>query len=220
MSKSDQQQPTVTHVLMVIDMSGSMGRLASDVRGGFNEYLNTLKADAAAEYRLSVTLFDHEFMPLTVDTPLADVPELDGTNYRPRGNTALNDAIGRALAEFDLKHGKVKKHERVLVVINTDGYENASREFTTAQIRDLIAEKDKSDRWSFIFLGAGPDAFAQGDSYGLGAQTIATSQTGAGTRSTYSGIAVAAAGYSRGMSGLETVESLRSAPGVADPNVQ
>src|SRR4051812_46903169 len=106
MTKTD-EQPTTTHALMVIDMSGSMSALAQDVRGGFNEYLAALRADSGSDYRLTVTLFDHEFIPLAVDAPLADVPELTTENYRPRGNTALNDAIGRALAAFDLAHGKV-----------------------------------------------------------------------------------------------------------------
>lgn len=213
-------KPTKTHVLLVIDMSGSMMNLANDVRGGFNAYKAQLAADSEGEYRLTVTVFDTEFVSLAVDTPLADTPDLTAANYVPRGGTALNDAIGQTLAEFDLKHGKVKKHERVLVVINTDGQENSSREFTTDQIRALIAEKDKSDRWGFIFLGAGPAAFAAGNSYGLGHSTIATNQTGAGTRSTYSGIAVASAGYSRGASIGETFTVLAEADGVADPNVK
>jgi uncharacterized protein YegL len=212
------EKPTTTHVLMVIDMSGSMNSLAEDVRGGFNEYLETLKADTAGDYRLTVTLFDYEFIPLAVDAPLADVPELTVDNYRPRGSTALNDAIGRALAAFDLAHGKVKKHERVLVVINTDGHENASTEFTTDQVKALIAEKDKSDRWGFIFLGAGPAAWSQGNAYGLGGSTIATTQTRAGTRSTYSGIAMASVAYSGGASAGETFTVLEQTEGVVDPS--
>lgn len=219
MPKTEEQKQPVTHVLLVVDMSGSMGRLADDVRGGFNEYKAKLAEDTESEYRLTVTMFDHEFMPLVVDSPLADVPDLDGHNYCPHGNTALNDAIGRALNEFDAKHGKVRKHERVLVVIQTDGQENSSREFTTDQVKALIAEKDKSDRWAFIFLGAGPSAWSVGGSYGLGHSTIATSQTGVGTRSTYSGLAAASAGYSRGASAGATFSVLEQTEGVADPNV-
>jgi uncharacterized protein YegL len=216
MAKTD-EKPTTTHVLMVVDMSGSMAGLAADVRGGFNEYVNTLKADTEMQYRLTVTVFDTEFISLAVDAPLADVPELDAVNYSPRGMTALNDAIGKTLAEFDAKHGKVKKTERVLVVIQTDGQENSSREFTTDHVKALIGEKDKSDRWAFIFLGAGPSAWTSGHAYGLGHSTIATNQTGAGTRSTYSGLAMASASYSRGASAGETFSVLAETEGVADP---
>lgn len=219
MTKTDEQQPTTTHVLMVVDMSGSMSNLAADVRGGFNEYVETLKADTGAEFRLTVTVFDTEFIPLAVDAGLADVPVLDRHNYQPRGMTALNDAIGKTLAEFDAKHGKVRKHERALMVIQTDGQENSSREFTTDQVKALIAEKDKSDRWGFVFLGSGPSAWTSGHSYGLGAQTIATTQTRAGTRSTYSGLATASVAYSAGASAGETFTALKETEGVADPNV-
>lgn len=216
MTKTD-EKPATTHVLIVVDMSGSMQPLAPDVRGGFNEYVKTLAADSDMTYRLTVTVFDTEFIPLAVDAALADVPELDGRNYHPRGMTALNDAIGKTLGEFDAKHGKVKKHERVLVVIQTDGQENSSSEFTTDQVKALIAEKDKSDRWGFIFLGAGPSAWTSGHAYGLGHSTIATTQTGAGTRSTYSGLAKASASYSRGASVGETVTVLAETEGVVDP---
>lgn len=209
-------KPTTTHVLMIVDMSGSMSGLANDVRGGFNEYVSTLKADTEQTYRLTVTLFDTEFIPLAVDAALDDVPQLDAGNYSPRGMTALNDAIGKTLAEFDIKHGKVRKHERVLVVIQTDGQENSSREFSTDQVKALIAEKDKSGRWGFIFLGAGPSAWTSGHAYGLGHSTIATTQTSDGTRSTYSGLATASASYSRGASVGETFSVLEATEGVAD----
>lgn len=217
MTKTD-EKPSTTHVLMIVDMSGSMQGLANDVRGGFNGYVTTLKADAEMTYRLTVTLFDTEFIPLAVDAALADVPELTRENYYPRGMTALNDAIGKTLAEFDAKHGKVKKTERVLVVIQTDGQENSSREFTTDAVKALIAEKDKSDRWAFIFLGAGPEAFESGHAYGLGASTIATNQTGAGTRSTYSGLGAASVAYSGGASAAATFSVLEDTEGVVDPN--
>lgn len=202
---SDEKKTPVTHVLMIVDMSGSMGPLANDVRGGFNEYLRSLKADPDMEYRLTVTAFDTEFIPLAVGERLADVPELTTSNYMPRGMTALNDAIGKTLAEFDAKHGKVRKHERALCVIQTDGYENSSREFTTDQVKALIAEKDKSDRWGFIFLGAGPDAWQAGGSYGLGHSTLRSAATSRGTASTYSGLATASGIFSRGASIGETV---------------
>jgi len=219
MTNPDEKQP-VTHVLMVIDMSGSMQALAEDVRGGFNSYKAKLGEDADREYRLTVTLFDTEFIPVAVDTPLAEVPDLTVSNYVPRGGTALNDAIGQTLAEFDLKHGKVRKHERALVVINTDGFENSSREYSTARIRELIAEKDKSDRWGFVYLGAGPNAWAAGNAYGLGATSMATSQTSHGTRSTYDAVAVASASYSRGASIGETFSVLAETDGVADPDAK
>lgn len=208
----------VTHVLAIIDMSGSMSPLAEDVRGGFNQYLADLGKDDT-DYRMTVTVFDTEFESLAVDLPLDQVPQLDASNYRPRGMTALNDAIGKTIAEFEAKHGKVRKHERVLVVINTDGAENSSREYSTSQVKALIAERDKSDRWGFLFLGAGPEAFNTGDGYGLRGQTIATAQSGVGTRSTYSGLTEASRGFSRGATSAETVHTVAATPGVVDPDV-
>lgn len=213
-------KPTTTHVLMVVDMSGSMSALAADVRGGFNEYVASLRADTEMDYRLTVTLFDTEFIPFEVDTPVGDVTEMTEKNYRPRGGTALNDAIGNTINTFDAKHGKVKKHERVLMVIQTDGYENSSREFQHHQVKALIAAKEQTGRWGFIFLGAGPDAWQQGNSYGLGSSTLRTAHTSAGTSATYSGLATASGTYSRGGTVAETFTVLAETEGVADPDVQ
>ncbi len=217
---SKQETKPTTHVLMVVDMSGSMRKLADDVRGGFNEYVASLRADSEMAYRLTVTLFDTEFIPFEVDTPVADVVEMTAKNYMPRGGTALNDAIGLTIGKFEAKHGKVKKTERVLMVIQTDGQENSSREFSTTAVKALIAEKEQTGRWGFIFLGAGLDAFDQGDALGLRGSTIATTQTGDGTRSTYSGLAMASGVYSRGGTVAETFTVLSETEGVADPDAQ
>lgn len=212
------EKPTTTHVLMVVDMSGSMGALAEDVRGGFNEYVAKLRTDDA-EYRLTVTLFDTEFIPLAVDAPLDKVPALTHANYSPRGMTALMDAVGKTIGEFDAKHGKVRKSERVLMVIQTDGFENSSREYTSERVKALVAEKEATGRWGFIYLGAGPDAWAAGNAMGMGATSMATDQSSHGTRSRYAAAATASGVYASGASVGETFAVIAEADGVADPDV-
>lgn len=218
----DNEEPkrAVTHVLVVVDMSGSMGPLAPDVRGGFNQFVESLRDDDQRDYRLTVTLFDTEFISLAVDAPLAEVPELTGANYRPRGMTALNDAIGKTIAEFDAKHGDLGDGEHVLMVVHTDGEENSSREFHTGLVKRMIADREGSGRWGFVFLGDGPDAWHAGRAYGMGHTTVTTRHSGEGTRSTYEGLAAATKGYSRGASTAETVALLESTPGVVDPDAK
>jgi hypothetical protein len=213
------KQSKTTHVLMVVDMSGSMTSLAADVRGGFNEYVRGLRADGA-DYRLTATVFDTEFISLAVDAALDAVPELDGENYQPRGMTALLDAVGKTIVEFEAKHGEVTEAERVLVVISTDGQENSSNEFDRDRIKAMIAEREKTGRWGFIYLGAGADAWSGGNAIGLGATSVATNQTAAGTRSTYSGLLAASSAYSKGASIGETFSAVADADGVADESVK
>ena len=102
--------------------------------------------------------------------PLPEVKKLDGKSYQPGGNTALNDAIGITVRKVEADQPKVDK---VVTVIMTDGEENSSREWTHAAVRGLIEEKEKEGSWTFVFLGAGLDAWHQGRSYGVQAANVA-----------------------------------------------
>jgi hypothetical protein len=204
---------STTHVLLITDMSGSMGNLAEDVRGGFNTYLDSLAADGG-RYRLTVTLFDTEFIPLCTAAKLADTPRLNRDNYWPRGMTALLDAVGKTVAEFE-SGTKLGEGDRVLVVVQTDGQENSSREFTGVQIAELIKTREATGRWAFIYLGAGADAWGQGEK--LGMRSVNTAATAGGTQSSYVGLASASKSYSRGASASETVSAL-AAEAAADPS--
>jgi hypothetical protein len=204
---------SITHVLLIVDMSGSMGPLARDVRGGFTTYVDELRADTDRDYRLSVTLFDTAFIPLCTAASLRDVPELTEANYRPRGMTALLDAVGKTIAEFE-SATKLADDDRVLVVVQTDGHENSSREFRADQIANLIREREATGRWSFVFLGAGPDTWRQADAMGFrGASTVAMDSSAAATRGSYSGLATATRSYSRGGSADESAATRATAAG-------
>jgi hypothetical protein len=187
---------STTHVLFVTDMSGSMGDRATDVRGGFNAYVDNLrlaKADKGGRCRLTLNLFDTEFIPLCTDVRLAAVPELTERNYRPRGMTALLDAVGRTVVEFDAT--TLGADDRVLLVIQTDGAENSSRKFTWDRIRELLAEREATGQWSIVYLGQGVDAWTQGHQFGASTQVVGVAATAVGTQSSYSGLAAATTDY-------------------------
>ena len=89
---------------------------------------------------------------------LATISGLDPARYQPRGTTPLYDAIGTMIYRLD-RRGEA---EDVVVVIVTDGLENASREYASGQVHRLIEERKKSG-WTFVFLGANQDAYASGE---------------------------------------------------------
>lgn len=202
-------KPT-THVLLITDQSGSMAPLADDVRGGFNTYIDGLRADGG-KYRLTVTLFDDQFQTLCRAADLADVPALDRSNYRPRGMTALLDAVGKTVTEFEAGTS-LADGDRVLVVVQTDGHENSSREFRREQIAAMVREREADGRWSFVFLGAGIDAWAQARDLGFDrGSTVSVAATGAGTRTSYDGLTRATRAYSKGASAVDTSAVLADA---------
>lgn len=207
-------KPPITHVIVVVDESGSMSPLADDVRGGFNEYIAGLRAQADARFRATVTLFNRTVRTLCAAAKPKDVPALTASTYRPGDSTSLLDAIGGAVAEFDRAVPKLGDGERVLVVVQTDGQENTSVEYKLADIRKLITDREQTGRWQFVFLGAGPDTWTQGSHLGFAAHnTVGTFSTGLGTRSGYAGMAAASAAYAAGADNESTSKQLREAMG-------
>jgi hypothetical protein len=122
--------------------------------------------------------FDHEYEPVHDAVRLADVPDLNIDTYEPRGTTALLDAVGRTVAATEArlaartkkraKKGKAPESTRVVVVIITDGLENASTDHSVDDVRKSIERLERDAGWSFVFMGAGIEAFGQAG--GLGVQ--------------------------------------------------
>jgi hypothetical protein len=152
------------HVLVnvILDKSGSMSTKVQDVIGGFNLYLDELAKEQAVDYGFSLTLFDTVVEMKYNGVSLASVAKLDGSSYRPSGNTALFDAVGNTVQTVSSDG-----FDKIITVIMTDGEENSSREWTLHAIRELIKNKEAAGNWTFVFLGASLDAFEQGADLGL-----------------------------------------------------
>lgn len=202
-------KPT-THVLMVVDESGSMGPLAADVRGGFNTYVDSLHG-GKFKYRLTVAKFSNDYRPHAAAAKPKDVPRLDDQCYRPGGGTALLDAIGRIIADFE-NSTTLADGDKVMLVVQTDGEENASREYTLDAVRKLIEERQATGRWSCNFIGAEIDAWKQASAMGFSrGSTISVSHNTAGTQSSYSGLTAATVAYAAGASSDDAAKLIADA---------
>jgi hypothetical protein len=195
-------KPT-TYVLLATDRSGSMYRLADDVRGGYNGYLQSLQDDDEVRYRITSVLFsspitredDGSTVLCTAAKP-KDAPRLDEKNYVPGGGTALLDAIGKMITGFEAKV-TLKKGDRVLLVVQTDGEENSSTEYDRPTISKMIADHEATSQWSAIFMGAGPDTWQQAGGMGFGT-SLSYSGDSKGVASSYAGLTETSRSYSRG----------------------
>jgi hypothetical protein len=146
--------------IFILDRSGSMESCRDDTIGGFNSFLEDQKQLGGT---LSLNQFDHEFTVCYKDEPIVKVEPLTRNTFVPRGSTALLDAIGTAIKMCEGK-------EKPVFAILTDGLENSSRTYTKAHVKDLIEQKTK-DGWTFIYLGANQDAFAEAGSIGISPMT-------------------------------------------------
>lgn len=157
-----------THVLMIVDSSGSMSHLRDSVISQMNEFLQDRKNDPC-ETLVTMVTFDAEYNVVFHEVPAADVPTLTLKDYVPSGATALFDAIARACTSLE---GKVKLGERALVNIITDGEENASVEYALhiggkAKIKALIERLMGTGNWTFTYASADVNAFADAGQMGI-----------------------------------------------------
>ena len=141
-----------------------MAAVEDDTIGGFNTYVRELGAEQNVEYRFTLTLFDTRVEARYVGEPLSKVAPLSRATYVPGGGTALYDALGATVRQVEQTLTHV---EKVITVIMTDGHENSSREWTQEGVQALIAGKEKEGNWTFVFLGATPDAWDVGMSMGV-----------------------------------------------------
>lgn len=196
-------KPT-THILLVTDESGSMYGVADDVRGGYNQYRQSLIDDADVRYRVTSAVFNNGYRLLCTAAQPLEVPKLDDRNYNPARNTALLDAIGRTITDFEAAVPELGEGDRVLLVVQTDGRENASAEYQREVIRKMIADREAGGTWSTVFMGAGPDTWKQAGGLGF-ANAVSYANTGADTGEAYRGLTRTSRAYSRGATGEAAV---------------
>jgi len=176
-------------IVAILDRSGSMSVGVEDVIGGFNIFVAEQKK-VPGEAFMTLVQFDNEYKEDYIHLPLEQVPDLDSTTYVPRGSTALLDAIGRTFNAVGARLARLPEEERpekVIVLIFTDGGENASREFRRHKVVEMIDLQRKKYSWEILFFGAGPEAFAEGNSLGLDSSSIFRAHALGGT-GTYEGL--------------------------------
>lgn len=154
---------TDTLVVLLLDETGSMSDIKGEAIAAVNGYFDELRNDRPEKCWGSIVKFDSTGLRrLCEDVPVAEVPRLTHENYKPGAMTPLLDAMGKIINETAEKaDGKA-----VLFVVETDGIENASREFSREGVRRLVEERTASG-WQFVFLGADQNAWHQAQNLGM-----------------------------------------------------
>ncbi len=187
----------VIDIICILDRSGSMMRLEDEVINSFNEFVrDQLKEKGRA--RLTLILFDDKYEVVYEKVKLKKVPELTREVYFARGMTSLLDAIGKTLKDSDAKDA--------MVLIQTDGHENSSQEFSKEDIKSLIKEREDLG-WDFLFLGANIDTVSVGGGFGLAASKTTSFDANAnGIKMSYGAMNATTASY-RSMKSKEFTDS-------------
>lgn len=154
-----------TEIICILDRSGSMSSMLTETIGGFNSFISE-QQKVKGKAKVTLVQFDNVYEVLYAGVKLKDVPLLDTNTFKPRGMTALLDAIGKTLTEQKARIETEKWADKVIVVILTDGHENASQKFSTANVKHLTKDA-QAEGWSFIYLGANQDAIEAAQKFGI-----------------------------------------------------
>lgn len=164
-----------TYIALVCDRSGSMQAVRSDAEGAVNKFIED-QQKVPGEATLHLVDFDapnsygtvqENWYNLVFKGDIKDAPKYA---LHPRGNTALLDATGMtivAVGEQLAAMGEDERPEHVVFVVQTDGQENSSRDWNLDNLRARIKEQEERWNWQFVFLGMGPDTYAQGMQMGM-----------------------------------------------------
>ena len=158
-----------THIIIVLDASGSMSSIEDDIKGSFNEFLKKQR-EAKGKTVFDLYQFSDTAKRIVKSADLSQFHNDLMAKYACSGCTALNDAVCTAIDTIGHEFADMPEPERpenVLCVIITDGKENASKEFSTKDVKDRIRHQQEVYSWSFQFLAANQDAFEAGESFGL-----------------------------------------------------
>jgi hypothetical protein len=159
---------------------------------GLNKQLGTIRhleeKYPEQRYFVSLVVFDTEIDTILENEPISKIEDFDGTEFPPRGGTALHDAIGVGISNLKVQLNKKDSDNlsTALVVIMTDGEENSSREHGSDSIKKIISELEKTGAWTFSYMGANQDAVLTASRFGISSgNAINYASTAAGASAAY-----------------------------------
>ncbi|SFJ11154.1 hypothetical protein SAMN02910355_1063 [Terrisporobacter glycolicus] len=156
----------LTEVVFILDRSGSMSGLEDDTIGGFNSMLKKQREEEG-DANVTTVLFDDEIEMLHKRVDIKEIKNITSKDYYVRGCTALLDAIGYSINFMINVPKKEERAKNVLFIITTDGYENASKEYSYEKIKKMITYEKERYNWQFLFLGANIDAISTARNFGI-----------------------------------------------------
>lgn len=164
-----------------------MSAVANDTIGGFNRFLED-QQKAPGTAAITLHQFDDQFETVLKAVDVKSAQPLTHQTFVPRGNTALLDAIGRAIGDTGARLA-AGPSEKVVFVIITDGQENASHEYNQAKVHEMIEHQRDKYQWEFVFLGANQDAIKAATNLGMNAANAMTyAHNAAGTSQAFAAV--------------------------------
>ena len=173
----------ITELVFILDRSGSMSGMEKDTIGGFNSMIEKQKKEEGTVY-VSTVLFSNTSKVLHDRIDIQKIEPMTEKDYQVNGCTALLDAIGGAIHHIGNVHKYARKEDvpaKTMFLITTDGMENASREYSSTRIKEMIKRQEEKYGWEFFFVAANIDAVETAEHIGIRKERAANYNVEAGT---------------------------------------
>ncbi len=157
----------INHVAIVLDSSGSMEQIKSEAISGLNEQLSEIEKSSVENNQTTTVTLVTFGSKVSEPKLLAPGERIKPEDYKPSGWTSLNDAVGLTVQCLQSVERAPGDDVAFLVIIVTDGHENYSKQFTSAQIATVIDTLKRESNWTFTFMGATEDTFAVAKKYNI-----------------------------------------------------
>ena len=164
-----EERNELTELVFVLDRSGSMSGLEGDTIGGFNALVEKQKKEPG-KCLVTTVLFDSRIQTLHDRVELQELRPMTGKDYTVGGCTALLDALGGTIRHIVDIHRYARSEDvpaRTTFVVMTDGMENASRQYSSREVKDMIRHEQEKYGWEFLFLAANIDAVETAERMGI-----------------------------------------------------
>jgi uncharacterized protein YegL len=156
------------NIVILLDESGSMDDIKTEIIKSLNNFIKEQKqVKSEKQCKFSLIKFNHNINRIVQNKKIEEVTLLMPEDYNPNGRTALYDAIGSTIDRY-------KNMKDLLMVIVTDGEENASTDYKSHEINSMIENKKKYDGWTYVYLSNDLKTQKQGNNIGITKSACAT----------------------------------------------
>lgn len=154
-----EEKKAKTHIAIILDRSGSMSHTKAQTVMGYNEQVEQIQQDSKdQEILVSLVTFNGNVYEHFWNENAEKLTKASDVDYKPVGSTALYDAMGYVIDKLQ-KTTTEDDNTAYLLIVITDGEENASKQYTdVAGLKKRIESLQKDKNWTFTYMGCSKDS--------------------------------------------------------------
>jgi len=138
--------------ILLVDNSSSMESIKAETERAVNQTIDTIRAESIRSgQETEVSLYYFDFTAKEPSFFLKAAKDVQRIVYRPYGDTALFDAVNKAIEQHKSLPSAPNEDVSYVLICITDGRDNRSRDYAGRGMNELIRQVQGTDRWTVTF---------------------------------------------------------------------